>query len=647
MTENGKTFGWASTFQDFCNAASQVIRRALHKFIGEASPAQVKAWDDSIPQLQDSTVEAIGLETELKRSTSILEYQLPLELRRPDGVMLVGGSILVLELKGREKARQADIDQVAAYARDLKAYHRECHNRNVYPILIPTLAGPNPTERNGVTIVGPEGLSAILANLFNPSELIAPASFLDPEAYCPLPSLITAARELFLKGDVREIWHARAATDPAVECIARIARSAAETKTRKLILVTGVPGAGKTLVGLRSVHAGYLDAISVDRGKEQGPPALFLSGNGPLCEVLQYELKKAGGNGRTFVRHIKQYLNHYVPKVNAIPSEHLLVFDEAQRAFSQEKVANIHKNWSEEILASEPELFVRLCQRMPEWSVMVGLVGGGQEIHLGEEEGVVQWKNAIDAVAANGDWTVHVPPELESIFQGGLFDLEVDSSLNLDTELRFHLAKDIHNFVVAFLEKGDAYSARLISENLWQPNDCPQDGIRLWATRDLDQAKSYLRARYEEDPAARFGVLASAKDKSLVSHGVDNSWQGTGRVSLGRWYCEGEENPKSCRHLEQVVTEFGAQGLELDMSLIAWGSDLIRNNGRWSNDASRGYRPPPGVQLRDAFQLRINAYRVLLTRGRDGMVIFVPPTQQMDETWEFLLACGFRQLPVD
>jgi len=203
----------------------------------------------------------------------------------------------------------------------------------------------------------------------------------------------------------------------------------------------------------------------------------------------------------------------------------------------------------------------------------------------------------------------------------------------------------LHDFVADLLaESAVPVSEPLVAEPHRPSRDYDLGGIRLWATRDVEQAKTYLRDRYANQPDARYGLLASSRDKLLETFGVNNGYQATHAVKLGPWYTDGEDSPLSCRRLEACITEFDAQGLELDMALVCWGSDFIRNNGRWDNSKARGYKNGP-VALKDPYQLRLNAYRVLLTRGRDGTVVFVPPDREMDETWVYLLGKGFRELP--
>jgi hypothetical protein len=578
---------------------------------------------------------------------AILEYLLPYDGRRPDVVFLVDGAVVVLELKGKSYPSQADIDQAAAYGRDLRSYHRECHNRPVYALLIPTGAKGYIGEQDGVFIMGPDEIDKFVAKIKKSATAPGPSieDFLADDVYSPLPTLVEAARELFLSKSVREIWQAKALTDPAVDAISKIAHRAAQTRTRHLVMITGVPGAGKTLVGMRAVHAHYLDDLAVERqGGKPTVPGLYLTGNGPLAEVLQYELRKAGGGGTTFVRHIKSYLDANVPKPNKIPPEHLLVFDEAQRAFSSDMVFDKHPKWSKEMVACEPELFIRLCDRMPEWSVMIGLIGGGQEIYLGEEEGLTQWVEAVQNSAIRDEWTVHVAGELKHLFNDAGLRVECDDALSLDKEIRFHLQTDLHLYIEALFDSRSATQGKLAADSGDETYQFRDNGIRLYVTRDLDLAKEYLFERYAEDPRARFGMVASSRDRDLVGFGVMNDFQSTKDLKIGPWFSEGPEHEHSCRHLERPVTEFQAQGLELDMALLCWGTDLVRKGHQWNIDRARNYRPQGRTRPKDPYQMRLNAYRVLLTRGRDGTVVYVPEIEDLDETFEYLVNRGFRKL---
>lgn len=401
--------GWQSDFPTFSEAEPEVVRISLAEFLADVSESQVFAWDESIPKLQHEVGEVVVLDDLADTYTAILEYELPLESRRPDVVLLVSGAIVVLELKGKEEPDQADLDQAAAYARDLRCYHKHCAEREVHAVVVPTRAHGYNGVRNDVHVAGPDALHELIQKMQRPwaDGPLTADEFLARDAYCPLPTLVQAARELFLDNKIRPIHRARAATQPAIDEIARIAHEAAHTRSRHLVLVTGVPGSGKTLVGLSAVHNPALDDLAVQRASgKPTAPGIFLSGNGPLVQVLQYELRDAGGGGKTFVRDVKNYVKQYLGDKAAVPPQHVIVYDEAQRAWDVEQVAA--KQALPRVM-SEPEAFVEFGERVPEWCVLVGLIGSGQEIHVGEEAGLGQWREALAQAGRPDGWTVHAP----------------------------------------------------------------------------------------------------------------------------------------------------------------------------------------------------------------------------------------------
>ena len=463
-----------------------------------------------------------------------------------------------------------------------------------------------------------------------PTELppIEAEQFLRADVYSPRPTLIRAARELFLRERPDRLWSSAANTDGAVEHILDIIKEARRTDTRRLVLLSGVPGSGKTLVGMRIAHEPGIDSV------------VFLSGNDPLVKVLQYVLREAGGGGSAFVRALREYVRRYAEKETLVPPEHVVVFDEAQRAFDKDRVADTHQHLKE--LRSEPELAVGFAERNPNWSVIVGLVGGGQEIHLGEEGGLTLWAKAIIGSREPRRWTVHVPPAAADSFRE--LDVKTSKVLSLNETLRSHRAPHLHAFVAMLLQKSPPPHSELLAI----ARQLEDDGHDLHITRDLELAKSYLRERYKDDPDARFGLMASSRDRDLTRYGVPNDFESTNRMPYGPWYIDGDAdgNAMSCRRLQNCVTEFGAQGLELDAVLLAWGTDFVLREGRWTIDRARSYSNSgkKKSRVRDAWQLRANSYRVLLTRGRDAHLVMVPPNPLLDETWTYLCGCGFRPL---
>ena len=368
-------------------------------------------------------------------------------------------------------------------------------------------------------------------------------------------------------------------------------------------------------------------------------PAVFLSGNGPLVEVLQHELRGDADGGKTFVRGVKDYVKYY-SRPGRVPGEHVLVYDEAQRAYDAAMVASKHPDMAT-TARSEPELFVEFAERVPDWCVVVGLIGGGQEIHVGEEAGTIQWANAIRNSPVSGQWVIHGPASLVESF--GSTDYRPNPALNLDRSLRSHLSEDLHRYVAGLVSNPPASTDTLAA----MARKLAVQGHDLRITRDLDVAKSYLRDRYADNPDARFGIVASSRDKDLVRFGVKNDFQSTKVMRYGPWYGDDERarGGRSCRLLRDCVTEFGAQGLELDAVLLAWGTDFILEHGRWNIDNARGYKKG-GPKVHDPWQLRSNAYRVLLTRARDGTVVYVPDLPEASETFNHLVNCGFRVLEV-
>ncbi|MEH6626557.1 MAG: DNA/RNA helicase domain-containing protein [Motiliproteus sp.] len=626
-------YGWGSSVEAFVDADKRNIRQQLANAVREPSQAQIDSWDNSLKWLQSEYRLCLTSHASNTSDSTILEYELPRDFRRPDVVFLNNGAVLVIEVKGRIGSAQAALDQVNAYARDLRSYHAACAEAEVIPVLVPTDGPSVPLRVDDVWVTAPKSLALLVSMLDKkPNRPISLESFLQQDAYSPLPTIVQAARALFHKEELPAIKRARASTEPALAAISRIAHEAAQTKSRHLVLLSGVPGAGKTLVGLQLVHAGWLEDLSVER--ENGTyasPAVYLSGNGPLVEVLQDALKSDGKGGKIFVQGIKKYVDYYARRKDAVPPEHLIVFDEAQRAHDADRVATVHRT---DVSKSEPQHMLEFCERVPQWSVFVALVGTGQAIHVGEEIGVPLWRDALASSDTFKDWTIHAPAHLSSDFAGLDNPKSWSDALNLDTEIRFHLTPLVHDFVEGLLESSSDTEVKALSDSIWN------DGHRFLVTRSLEEAKKYLRERYEDAPQAKFGQLASSKDKWLESYGMDNSFQTTKRLKLGPWYNRDPSDPLSCCQLETVATEFSSQGLELDFALVGWGSDLLWENDAWSMAYSRGTRG----KVYDLLQLRKNVYRVLLTRGRDGTMVYVPEDRRYDSTYSKLLNVGFREL---
>ncbi len=576
----------------------------------------------------------------------IFEYELPRERgRRPDVVILTGSQVLVLEFKETAALQRAHVDQVAAYARDLRHYHAASHGMLVDPVLVLTrgseeLQWPDGRGRKGstsadfgaggragssvspgqaqdlaeVAVVNPQGLRAVLADL----ERRAPDEPMDAEGwlaadYSPLPSLVSAARSIFEHEPLPQIRKAQSAGIP--DTIATLVAAGYEARKNQelhLALVSGVPGSGKTLVGLQFVYENHFD----DKGSERS--AVFLSGNGPLVKVLQYALKS-----KVFVQDVHGFLKDYGGDSLRTPEEHIWVYDEAQRAWDAQRVLEKRGHGR-----SEPEDFLSIGKRKESWALMVGLIGEGQEIYLGEEAGLGQWNDAIKQTGAPR--IVHCPQKMASLFDNAA-ELHTDDSLDLDMSLRTHLAEDVQSWVGRLLN-GQLGVAREHADAMGK------QGFRLYVTRDLSRAQGYVRERYRTEEDKRYGYLGSSKGR-LNPFGIPTDYYSTQRMKIGPWYYDHPSSPESCCQLASAATEFQCQGLELDLPIVGWGVDLHWDGQSWNSPPQRRSK------ARDPHALRLNSYRVLLTRGRDGLVLYVPEGgSQFDTDYEALVAAGGREL---
>ena len=344
-----------------------------------------------------------------------------------------------------------------------------------------------PPDKLGAWLVETAPLEAEHSGTKTDKESLALEAWLSAD-YAPLPSIIQAARRVWANEPLPSVRRAESAGIPRVmRFLDDLAEQARAKGERHAVLITGVPGAGKTLVGLQFAYETFQ--------QEGGADALFLSGNGPLVEVLQYALKS-----KTFVRPIRNfYLQHEVRK-QGMPKEHLIVFDEAQRAWDAERMGEKYG-----VAKTAPELIMTIAERLEEYAVTVFLIGEGQEIHLGEEEGVEQYARALSN--ADPGWQLHGPEKFAPAFRD-LANADFYPFLDLTTSLRSHLARDVQTWVARLLA-GNTAGARALTQKITAA------GFVLYLTRDLATAKAYCRERYAGQTAKRYGLLASSKAKNL------------------------------------------------------------------------------------------------------------------------------------
>lgn len=615
-----QTSGWSGSVRKYLATPKASILSALsqHQLDVMLMPpdrSQITAWSSCVEMLHRVLGDLVSKREDSAQWHIAFEYVLPRERgRRPDVIILADDKILVLEFKESSRPSIAYRDQVAAYGRDLAHYHAASHEREIQCLLVMTRrTSPVPHYSEDVAIVGEDALAWMLGNLHtDPDYAIDAEAWLDAD-YEPLPSLVEAARLLFENEPLPQIRRAHSAGIPfTLATLANIREEAIETNTKHLALVTGVPGAGKTLVGLQFAY----DSKGEERSSRK---AVLLSGNGPLVQVLQHALKTT-----VFVQDVHGFLKQYGGGQTRVPSEHVLIYDEAQRAWDSERVSE--KRGHE---YSEPEDFLLIGSKLDRWSMMIGLIGEGQEIHLGEESGLGQWNDAI--ATAGGDWIVHCPAHIAAQFTNAP-RVEVEDTLNLTESLRSHIALDVQQWVSHLLD-GEIEAAREIARGFHD------QGFDAYISRDLDTCKAYVRGRYEGEIDKRYGLIASSKAKNLKQWGVDNEFQTTRRLKVGPWFNDPPESELSCCQLDRVATEFACQGLELDFPIVCWGDDLDWTGSQWDL-TRRGH----ANKAKDPRNLRVNSYRVLLSRGRDGFVVYVPPEEKMDAVAEALRDAGLVEL---
>ncbi len=614
MPQERIAHGWSGSVRQFLDTPESLVERALHQHISGlfghgASLSQADAWKEEIGLINLAFRNLAISRQECLEWSLVFEYELPLEGgRRPDVIILGPGRLIIMEFKQDHDVSRAGVDQVSAYARDLSEYHSETHDLDVIPVLVPTKSKNLNVQTENVFAISPELISATLDGMPD-GELIDLDRWMNGD-YAPLPTLIAAAKMIFNNERLPAIKRAESlGVGRAVEALERISLNARENSYRSMAFVSGVPGAGKTLVGLQFVHQESSEKVN----------AVFLSGNGPLVDVLSGALKST-----VFVKDLHSFIKTH-GLTTKIPKQHIIVFDEAQRAWDATHMDNKNR-----VPFSEPDLLVAIGERIEDWATLVGLIGQGQEINTGEESGIVGWAEALNGSKSGVEWRVFTPPRFTNLFDSHIV-FEVPE-LDLTKSLRSKKAEDLHEWVDNLLE-GKIPKAALNAMKM------SKDDFNVFVSRDLELAKEYLHSRYEGADTARYGILASAKDKSLPEFGILNGFMDTKKIKYRDWYNNPKGEISSCANLESPMTEFGCQGLELDMAVVAWGDDFLWDGSKWEMRKMRTQFPQ-----KDPHTLRKNSYRVLLTRSRDGLVIFVPPIEKFDFTEIILLASGAKPL---
>ena len=621
---------------------------------------QRSAWIEQITLLRKSIAN-------IPQAWIAFEFSIPRMGKRADAILLCGGIVFVLEFKiGAEEFAAAAIEQVTDYALDLKNFHAASHSRIVVPVLISTDAAPKPVQLElWEDDVSPpifstgQGLGDVILSVIG-SHADQPS--LDPDAwmasaYRPTPTIIEAARALYKGHRVEEITRSDAEKKnlgATTDRINWIIEGAKENNKKVICFVTGVPGAGKTLAGLNLV-------TQRARGNSN-ENAVFLSGNGPLVDVLREALARdenergdlrglpvkigdARRKVKSFIQNIHHFRDHYLQSSTA-PHELTVVFDEAQRAWDRDKITKFmsRKRGWRDFPASEPEFLIEVMDRHEGWCAIICLIGGGQEINEGEA-GLAEWFSALSRRFPR--WEVfssdqlldpayHWGKNLEAMISR--LDYRLESDLHLSVAVRSFRAEKLSQFVNE-LVAGNADLAQQIYREI-------EVSYPVVLTRSLEVARAWLRARARG--SERYGLVAASGAVRLKPDGIHVKSD----FEPIRWFLNPRDDVRSSFYLEDAATEFSIQGLELDWIGVCWDADFRRENDSWVHKEFKGsgWR---NVNDHRRKRYLANSYRVLLTRARQGMVIYVPKGDKADQTRQplfydgiasYLIACGIPEL---
>ena len=658
-----KRFFYSDTITNFLITSNdEIIGKLTRADVHDINQETSSSWVEEINTLKDS------LKDYSTRGSVYFEYNIPRMGRRADVIVLIDGIVFVLEYKTSERkfTRDAEI-QVWDYALDLKNFQEGSLNRIIIPILI------CPSEKDRYckiqlnhfedNVYEPiltnakrikECIEVVLQNV--KQETFYPVSQDDiwaKSGYEPTPTIIEAAVALYTENTVEDLTKHDGDVKSTSDCLSSIIEECRNNKRKAICFVTGVPGAGKTLIGLQTA----IDQFQKDE------KAVYLSGNFPLVEVLQealtrdyvrrskedYKMKRtnekpctkaeAKSKVKAFIQMIHHYRDLYLEGTEVkdgeivpiegyfqshtdkayIPTEHIAIFDEAQRAWTKDELARFmkEKKHISDFPYSEPEYLISCMDRQLDWGLVVCLIGGGQEINKGEA-GIQEWIHALNRRFPH--WHVYMSDKLtEKEYAGGKAiemigsneKLHIEPSLHLSVSMRSFRAEKVSLFVHQLLELNKSEAAATLKELSNYP---------IVMTRSLETAKSWLRSKTRG--SERMGLLASSKAERLKAISINVRYQ----PDFVHWFLEDDTDIRSSNALEDTLTEFKVQGLEIDWACIAWDADLRlnREHSAWQHFQLRSGTKWQKINKPINQEYQINAYRVLLTRARQGLVILVP-----------------------
>ena len=621
--------------------------------------SQREAWKEEIKILKNVLV---GCEGQI-----YFEYSIPRIGQRIDALLIIESIIFILEFKvGEKKYSSYALDQVTDYALDLKNFHETSHDKYIAPILIATKA------RDSISLLE---LNVQADNLFQPiktnpkllAEVITSILHLVvPKAidikkwemgrYQPTPTIVEAAMALYNNHSVEDLIRTDAGAINLTEtsdAITNIINYSKENARKSICFITGVPGAGKTLVGLniatKHIH------------KDSLLYSVFLSGNGPLVAILREALtrdkvkrEKSSGSKVTkkeifsevklFIQNVHNFRDEYFMD-KGTPLEHVTLFDEAQRAWNSAQTINfMQRRGNTKFEQSEPDFLISCMDRHDDWAVIVCLVGGGQEINTGEA-GISEWLNSLRKSFL--EWDIYISPQLndsEYSTTEVLSKIETRKKVNYNPKL--HLSVSMRSFRA---ENVSLLIKRILDLNIEEAQKTLKninEKYPIVITRNIKKAKDWLKQKARG--SERYGIVVSSQAERLKPQSIFVK----SPMNPIHWFLNGKDDTRSSYYLEDVATEFHVQGLELDWVCITWDADFRYTKDGWQHWSFKGNKWQKIRKLERQDYLK-NAYRVLLTRARQGMIIVVPegdkedhtrPPKFYDPTYDFLKEIGFKEI---
>lgn len=630
---------YSDTIESFLNKSElEIVGLINNNFEFSSEILQKKAWTDEISILQNCLKHYSG--------SIYFEFSIPRMGKRIDVILIIESVIFVLEFKvGEKEYRSGDIDQVWDYALDLKNFHEGSHHSIVAPILICTRAKKIfttiSTSHQNDNLLFPiltnsDSLNFIIDEILNFSneEKINTYNW-ESSRYSPTPSIVEAAMALYRGHNVKEISRSDASAinlEITSNTISEIIKISREKSQKSICFVTGVPGAGKTLVGL--------NIATQNINKDDELYSVFLSGNGPLVAILREaltrdkiqnqkllgkKLKKyeVMSEVKMFIQNVHNFRDDCLNDLNKPPIEHVAIFDEAQRAWNKEKTSLFMRQKKNKLDFdySEPEFLISCLDRHANWAVIVCLVGGGQEINTGEA-GISEWIDSLNR--SYPDWNVYLSSKITDSEYGSVDSIKniknnkvIKDELHLSVSVRSFRAENVSLLIKQILD--------LNIEEAKKTLPLINNNFPIVLTRDIEIAKKWLKEKARG--SERYGIIVSSKAERLKPHAIDVK----SPMNPIHWFLEGKDHVHSSYFLEDVATEFSVQGLELDWTCVTWDADFRYKNETWDYWSFRGNKWQK-IHKPDIQKYLKNAYRVLLTRARQGMIIVIPKGNDEDKT---------------